>query len=106
MVIEAAQNTNQIFLLFNGMMGTSKSYSICAILTALGREDVIRRSFTAKAPILKRRLFLHSFFRCRLRRGLVPSWVSRKIRYRRVKTGVLVVIIDEYSMVSFDLLKN
>ena len=62
MVIEAARNENQLLLISNGTAGTGKSHTICGNFTALGREDVIRGSFTAKASFLICGFILNSFF--------------------------------------------
>ena len=48
MVIEAVRNQTH-FLIGNGTAGIGKSHIICRILAALGRKDVLRGYFTAKA---------------------------------------------------------
>ena len=95
------------FLIINGTAGTGKSHTICGISTALGREDVIRGSVMAKASFLIRGFTLHSLFSIPVEAGS-RSFVElkgdslKKIQDRLNK--VLAVIIDEYSMVSLDLL--
>ena len=75
--------------------------------TALGREDVVRGSFAANASFLIRGFTLHSLLSIPVEAGSryfveLKGDSLKKIQDRF--NEALVVIIDEYSMVSLDLL--
>ena len=75
--------------------------------TALGREDVIRGSFAANAFFLIRGFTLHSLFSIPVEAGSRYFVELRGDSLKKIPDSfnkVLVVTINEYSMVSLDLL--
>ena len=89
----------------NGTAGTGKSHTICAI----SRVNVMRGSFTAKASFLIRGSTLHSLFSIPVEAGSRSFVELKGEALKKIKekfSKVLVIIIDEYSMVSLDLLEK
>lgn len=103
----AFHQKEQLLLIVLGVAGTGKSHTISAISHALPPNTVIRCAFTAKAAFNIRGGTLHSIFKLQVENGrlkfqpLGPKAVAKLQNYFKT---IKIIIIDEFSMVSNDIL--
>jgi len=107
MVVESVESNSPLLLIVNGSAGTGKTHTIAAISHRLEAPAVIRCAFTAQASFLVRGRTIHGHFNIPINCGTNAIKQLDGIPLMRLQNKfarVKLVILDEYSMLSKDML--